>query len=107
MGALLYSVQVRARETAIRIALGADPRAVRRNVVLRALTIVAMGFLFGTAMGAVAGRAVSHQLFNVSPADPWTMVAVASVLFTLAGLAAVIPALRISRTDPASALRQD
>lgn len=107
MGALLYSVQVRARETAIRIALGAEPRAVRRAVVRRALTIVVVGLLVGTVSGVAAGRAVSHQLFNVQPADAWTMIAVTAALLGLAWVAAIVPARRASRVEPATALRNE
>ena len=107
MGALLYSVQVRARETAVRIALGAEPGTVRRSVVRRGLTIVGVGLLVGTALGMTAGRIVSHQLFNVQPADPWTMIGVTVALMALAWVAAFVPARRASEVDPGALLRSE
>jgi putative ABC transport system permease protein len=107
MGALLYSVRVRTREIAIRIALGAVPAAVKRSVVARSLMIVGTGLALGSALGFAAGRAASHQLFNVSPADPWTLAAVAAGLLTLSWVAALMPAAHAARTEPANALRHE
>ena len=107
MGALLYSVRVRAREIAIRIALGAEPITVSRAVVMRSVTMVGFGLALGTGLGVAAGRATSHQLFNVHPADPWTIAAVAAALLTTGWLAALIPAAHAARTDLAVALRQE
>jgi ABC-type antimicrobial peptide transport system permease subunit len=107
MGALLYSIQVRAREIGIRMALGAEPHAVRRSLVRRALALVSVGLTVGTAMGIVAGHAISHQLFDVRPMDAWSVAAVAAALFALAWLAALMPAARASAIEPAIALRHD
>jgi putative ABC transport system permease protein len=104
-GALMYFVQVRSRETAIRLALGADPASVRRAVVLRALVPVGMGIVLGTALGIAVGRVVASELFQVQPADPITMVAVSLALVGLAWLSALLPARHACRIDPAAALR--
>jgi predicted permease len=106
MGALTYSVSVRTREIAIRIAVGADPAAVRRAVVRRALTTVGMGILVGTALGATTGSFIAHQLFQVHPMDLSAMIGVAGGLIGLAWLASVVPARLASRVDPAAVLRQ-
>lgn len=106
-GALLYSVQVRTRETAIRISLGADPRAVRRTVIRSALTTVAFGLIAGALLGVAAGRAAAHQLFLVHPIDAWTIVTVMLGLLGVAWLAALVPARRASRLEPATALRAE
>ena len=105
MGALTYSVGARTREIAIRIALGADPKTIARHVVRQALTTVAIGVVLGTAAGAAGGTFISAQLFNVEPADPFTMVAVAVSLGAIAWLSALAPARRASGIDPAEALR--
>jgi putative ABC transport system permease protein len=107
MGAVQYSVKMRSRETAIRIALGADPILVRRAVVFRALLVVAIGIAAGIGLGVAAGRAISNHLFNVQPADPWTMAAVTSALIGLGWLAALAPARQASHIEPAAALRHD
>jgi putative ABC transport system permease protein len=104
-GALLYFVQSRTRETAIRMALGADPAGVRRMVVRRALAPVGIGIVAGTAAGIAMGRIVASQLFHVHPVDPVTTVSVAAALLGLAWLAALLPARHACRVDPAVALR--
>lgn len=106
MGALSYSVRVRTREIAIRIAIGADPVALRRAVVRRALATVGVGILFGTALGAATGSVIAHQLFQVHPVDVSTVIAVTAGLMALGWLAAVVPARQASRVEPAAALRQ-
>ena len=105
-GALLHSVRVRTKETAIRVALGADPVAIRRAVVRRSLGAVGIGILLGTALGAMAGRLIAHQLFRVEAIDVWTMAAVAGGLLVLAWAAALLPARRAASIEPAAALRQ-
>jgi predicted permease len=104
-GALLYSVRVRTREIAIRLALGADPARVRRAVLRRAVGLVGIGLALGTLTGAAVGRVVAHQLFQVQAADPWTLVAVLGILGAFAWLAALVPARQAARTEPAAALR--
>jgi putative ABC transport system permease protein len=104
-GALMYFVRVRTRETAIRMALGAEPSAVRRGVVTRAMMPVAAGIVLGIGLGVAAGRVVASQLFHVQAVDAVTIVAVCAVLFGLAWLAALIPARHACRIDPAAALR--
>lgn len=105
-GALLYFVRGRTRDTAIRLALGAEPAAVRRDVIRRALTPVAIGIVAGTALGISAGRIAASQLFQVHPADPLTMAAVALGLLGLSWLVALVPAAHASSLDPAKALRE-
>jgi len=105
IGFLMFSVRTRSREIAIRLALGADPDVIRRAVVRRALFIVGSGLILGAVVGIAAGRVVASQLFMVHPADWWTMAAMAALLLTVAWLAAVVPARRAARTEPAIALR--
>jgi putative ABC transport system permease protein len=105
-GALTHSVRLRSREIAIRISLGADPKAVRRSVVRRALTAVALGIALGTAFGAATGSVMAHQLLHVHPIDFPTIIGVTLGLMGLGWLAAVVPARDASRVEPASVLRQ-
>ncbi|OGU35537.1 MAG: hypothetical protein A3K13_08925 [Gemmatimonadetes bacterium RIFCSPLOWO2_12_FULL_68_9] len=107
LGGLTYSVRVRTREMAIRIAIGADPCDVRRSVVRRALGIVAAGIVLGTSVGALIGSVIARQLLNVHAADLPTMVSVSAGLLAVGWLASVIPARHASRIEPATALRQE
>lgn len=104
-GALLYSIRSQERETAIRIAIGAEPAVVRAAVVRRALGIVAIGLVLGVALGALMARILVHQLFGVRPLDLLTILAVAAVLFGVGWLAALVPSRRAARLDPARVLR--
>jgi putative ABC transport system permease protein len=104
-GALLYSIRSQERETAIRIAIGAEPAVVRAAVVRRALGIVAVGLVFGVGLGALMARILAHQLFGVQPLDLMTILAVAAVLLGVGWLAALVPSRRAASLDPARVLR--
>ncbi|HEX2189455.1 MAG TPA: ABC transporter permease [Longimicrobiaceae bacterium] len=106
-GVLAQAVRQRAQEMGIRLALGARPRDVLWLVVRHGLALVAAGIGVGLGAALVATRAVESLLYGVRPTDPPTFAAVAGLL-ALAGLAAgVVPALRASRTEPATVLRAE
>jgi len=104
-GALSYALRQQTREIAIRLAVGAEPGSIRRRVVGRALVWAVAGLLLGLAGGLGAGRWMSSYLFGVPSADPLTAIGVASVLAITAWVAALWPASRAARVDPAVALR--
>jgi ABC-type antimicrobial peptide transport system permease subunit len=104
-GALHYSVRCRERETAIRIAIGAEPAVVRRAVIRSALVIVAVGLVLGVAVGAVMSRLLAQQLYGVHPVDLLTVFAVAAVLFGVAWFAALVPSRSAAKISPARVLR--
>jgi putative ABC transport system permease protein len=102
---LRYQVTSRTRELSLRLALGATQGALSRSVVARGLALVALGLLFGTALGAALLRWLESQLVGVSPGDPWALLAAVAVLPAVAILAAWLPARRASRVDPSELLR--
>jgi putative ABC transport system permease protein len=106
LGALSYDTRSRAHEMAVRLALGADPGHVRRRVIARALGLVAAGLAAGLAGGWVVGRLMDSYLFGVRAADPATMAGVGGLLLACAWLAALGPAWRASRVDPALLLKE-
>jgi predicted permease len=106
VGFLMYSVRLRSREIAIRVALGASPRTVGRSVVRSALLVVGIGLLAGISLGVAAGRMIGHQLFMVHPLDGWTVLGASMMLLTIGWLAALLPARKASQTEPMAALRQ-
>jgi hypothetical protein len=106
-GALLLFVRSRERENAIRIALGAEPAAVRRAVVGRSLVMVALGLLPGIGLGAALANVVAHQLFNVYPIDPLTILLVGVSFLVLGWLAALVPSRRAFELQPAHLLRSN
>lgn len=104
-GALSVNVAQRRIEIGIRLAMGADPRQIRRLVLRHGLGPVALGLALGAAGALVAARLFGGQLVDGPAVDP---VAVGSALVVLlaASLAAcAIPAARAARIDPATSLR--
>ena len=106
-GVMSHFVARRTKEVGLRMALGANRRAVQRMVVLRALAPVAAGLMAGAAITLAAGRMAESLLPGISPRDPLALTAAIAALGLSAALAAWWPAWRASRLDPMMALRQD
>ena len=104
-GVLSYLVSERTREIGIRMALGARPRTIFRDVLAQGGWLVAIGSVLGLAGGAALTRWIRGLLFQVSPADPLTLTAATLGLALVALLAALIPARRATRVNPVIALR--
>lgn len=66
---------------------------------------VLVGLAVGLVGSLAAARILATMLFQVTPRDPLTMIAVPAVLTVVAVLACGIPALRATRIDPVTALR--
>ena len=106
-GVMAYVVTRRTREIGIRIALGAMRGRVVALIMREALMLIGMGLGVGAVLALLLLRFVRSQLFGLSPYDPGILVAAALVLTFAAGIAGLIPALRASRVDPVTALRQE
>jgi ABC-type antimicrobial peptide transport system permease subunit len=106
-GVLATSVSGRSRELGVRLALGAQPRALVRMVVRDGMTLAGFGMLLGLPAAWILSRVMSTMLFGVSPRDPLTFALVGAVLTGVALLACWVPALRAARTDPLAALRRE
>ncbi|WP_405282583.1 ABC transporter permease [Gaopeijia maritima] len=103
---LAWTMSRRRREVGVRLALGADPSRVRREVIREGMQPVVAGLLVGAAGALMAAGTVRGLLFEVPARDPWSLTL---TLVTLAGvglLACLIPAVRASRADPAWSLRE-
>jgi putative ABC transport system permease protein len=106
-GAVSSAVREQTREIGIRVALGATPALIRGSVLRRAFTLIGVGIAVGLAVALVTTRLLQSLLFQVSPADPITLVIVCVVLLGVAGVAAYLPARRATRIDPIAALRAE
>jgi putative ABC transport system permease protein len=106
-GVISYSVAERTREIGIRAALGAAPRDIVRLIVGGGLAVVGAGLAAGIVAAIAATRLLESSLFEVSPTDPATFIAVAGVLLVVALAAQGIPLSRAMRVDPSIALRQE
>jgi putative ABC transport system permease protein len=104
-GVLSYSVATRTREIGIRMALGAQPGEMLGMVMRRTAALAAGGLALGAAASLIVTRVLEKLLFEVTPNDPATMIAVAGVLGLAALAAGWIPARRAARVDPLVALR--
>ncbi len=104
-GVLSYLVAERTREIGIRMALGARPRTIFRDVLVQGGWLVAAGSVLGLAGSAALSQWIRGLLFQVSPADPLTLAAAALGLALVALLATLIPARRATRVNPVVALR--
>ncbi len=106
-GVTSFAVAARTQEIGVRLAIGAQPREVRRLVVAQVLRLVVFGLALGVALLFVARQSLARLLFGVSAADPLTIAASVAVLACVAVLAAWGPAVRASRVDPIEALRYE
>jgi predicted permease len=106
-GLMAFTVATRTRDIGVCLALGAPPDRIMRSEVWSALRLVALGLALGLPPALAAGRLVAAQLYDVSAADPLTLVAAAGLLTVVGGLAAYGPARRAARVDPLLALRAE
>jgi predicted permease len=106
-GVVSYSVIRRTPEIAIRMALGATPGRVVRSVTASGLRVCLIGLVAGLAGAFALGRVMARLLYRVRPDDPAIFGAVAAVLLGAALLASWLPARRIARIDPVTALRKE
>ena len=106
-GVMAYAVSQRTREFGIRIALGADPGGVLRMVMKRGLMLALLGIAAGLVIALAAARETAPLLYRVSPADPISIAGAALFLIVVSVLASLIPALRATRVDPMTTLRQE
>lgn len=104
-GVMSYATRQRAREAAIRLALGATRRNVIWSLVREGGTLVAAGAVIGLAAAVPLSRLIGTMLTGVSPGDPFTMAVAVGVLAAAALVACYLPARRTSRMSPIQTLR--
>ncbi len=97
-------VAARRNEIGIRMALGATSASVVQMVLRQGLLPVVAGLIAGIGAAIAFGSVLQTLLYQVSPADPFTLCSVAGLLIAVAALACWIPARRASRINPLEAL---
>jgi putative ABC transport system permease protein len=106
-GVIAYIVSLRTRELGVRIALGAQPRAVAMMVTRQGLVLSGVGVAIGLVLVMLVARFLRSFLFEIAPTDPLTLVGATGILVLFALLASWIPARRAARVNPTEALRAD
>lgn len=92
-------------EIGVRIALGATPRRIARQVLKSALGHIARGLTLGLPMAWWPSRGFGSLLFGVTAADLWVYAGVAAMVCTVGLIAALLPSRRAARVDPILSLR--
>ena len=104
---LSYGVAQRTREIGVRVALGAQREDVVGLIARQGFVLAAAGVVIGTAGALALSRFLSAFLYEVSPRDPRVFVAAPILLLVVAMVATLGPALRATRVDPLTALREE
>jgi len=104
-GLLDTLVRERRREIAIRLAVGATPRQLRRGIAGRGLRPVAAGILLGTPLAIWVAGVLPENIGAVDRWDPAALAAAIGALSALAVVSLVVPTVAAGRTDPAKLLR--
>jgi ABC-type antimicrobial peptide transport system permease subunit len=104
---MAYAVARRTGEIGLRMALGAERRAVTWMVLRDVLVLVGVGIAIGVPAALAASQLVASFLFATSPNDPRAILMAVAILTAAALSAGYGPARRASRVDPMVALRHD
>ena len=105
-GVVSYLVASRTAELGVRLALGATPGRLHREVLRDAARLVGGGIAIGAAACLLVTPLLATFLAGLSPADPIAFVAAAAVLMLVAFAASYLPARRAARVDPLRAIRE-
>jgi predicted permease len=103
-GVIAHHVSRRKRDYGIRVALGLAPSRVMQQVVGRGAALVGVGAVVGVGAALVLARLLASLLYGVGAADPMALLAATTALLAVGVLAALVPAYRASRVDPARVL---
>jgi predicted permease len=102
-----FLVMQRRRDIAVRMAIGAAPRDVARQVVGETGRWMIGGAVLGCALGWMGTRALQSQLYAVQALDPWSWIGALLALAVVLITAVFRPAYRAAHVDPVAALRAD
>ena len=104
-GLISFSVEQRIGEFGIRRALGGRSGSIVGMVLEQGARLAGAGVALGILGALILTRFIQGMLFGVEPTDPLTIGLLAAAVLAVAGLSALLPAVRAVRADPAEALR--
>jgi putative ABC transport system permease protein len=104
-GLFAFTVSQRTREMGIRMALGAEPRALVWLIVRRGMVLASIGAAIGVGLSRIGAGTLDGLLYSVTPGDPLTIGATVLTMMVIASLASYAPARRILKQPPGKTLR--
>jgi putative ABC transport system permease protein len=104
-GVIAFAVSQRTHEIGVRMALGAERRAILGLVLRQGMTMVLAGVAAGLAGALALSRLARALLYGVGATDPPTYALTATLLCLVAFAATYLPARRATRVEPTTALR--
>jgi predicted lysophospholipase L1 biosynthesis ABC-type transport system permease subunit len=102
-----FDMRRRIRDFGVRIALGASSRQILMSVLRDGLRLTAFGLMIGFGLSVLTGAGLSRVLYGITPTDPLTYGSVLLLLAIVSLGACFLPAVRASRVNPISTLRQE
>jgi len=102
-----FSVELRVREIAIRMALGSQRKGIVRLILRSAISLAALGCVAGLLGSLAVSRLMGSLLFQVNPFDPLVLAFAAVALLFLVLTASVVPAIQAASINPTKALRAE
>jgi putative ABC transport system permease protein len=106
-GMTAFAVARRTAEIGVRMAFGARPGQVVGTMLRDAAIPIGVGTVAGVGGALLATRTIESFLFQTPPTDPVTLAVVAATLACAGCAAALVPALRAAKVDPALTLRAE
>ncbi len=105
-GVMSHFVRRRQRDFGICLALGLAPSRMVLQILRRGSALVLAGSAVGIAAALLLSRLLASFLYRVSAADPLALGLASLGLLAVGLLAALLPAIRASRLDPAAVFRE-
>lgn len=106
-GVMTHSVALRSKEMGVRLALGALPSDILRNIMWQGIGTVVVGIAAGLLGTFWLSSLIEFLLFDISPHDPLVLAAAVALFIAVAALGAWIPARRAAKIDPIETLRYE
>ena len=104
-GTLAYATARRTSEIGVRMALGAQRVQVVTLIFKENARVAIVGCIAGLVAAILASRVLASFLYEISPHDPWVLLASIAVLLIIASCASLLPAIQAARIDPIQAIR--
>ncbi|HEY6445694.1 MAG TPA: ADOP family duplicated permease [Acidobacteriaceae bacterium] len=106
-GMASYTVARRLRELGIRVALGAQRKQVLRAAMGRTVMLLGLGSVAGLGLGVLGSKVLANIVYEATVYDPAVIAGALAMMVTIGALAALVPAQRAVRVDPAVLLREE